>query len=658
MGKNTSNHIPVEKSFFPAWLPQMWAKGLLIGDQWTVPLREYILIKRLIPMLAASKIRWRTAFTYAILIMFLMIALSLYLTYQVNQWHLERLAVAAVQQTQRFAQDEDLYAAWVQGPFALQRRLQAWMLLVEVHATAIAKTGVVLADSHTSVASVEDLRMVPEVATALAGAIGRATHYDPVLERSSLIIVMPVVQGDQRLGLLRVAYPLPATQNNLAQLRAAIVPAVLMVALVMVALMVLQAERAAYTLRRLTQAAERITQGDLGARTLSLSGGEVGQFVRAFNRMAEKLQKQMAKRAREKDRLHTVLQVMTDGVLIVNRHGRVRLLNPAAAHILKTTETRALKRSFVQAVRDHRIVEVFTRCQQSSRNETAILELDRERFIRMVVTPFLRGDDRGYLVVMQDLTRLHQLQTVRQDFISNISHELRTPIASLRALVETLSDGALDDPVAAQRFLRHMEVEVDALTQMVQELLDLARIEAGKAPLQIEAVPAGALLRRGTDRLRAQAERSQVRLSLDLPAELPPVYVDAGRIEQVVTNLIHNAIKFTPSGGEIRVSAAVTDAQFLTVKVTDTGVGIAPDDLPRVFERFYKADRARSSGGTGLGLAIAKHIVQAHGGRIWVESRLGKGSTFFFTLSTTPSAAAPSPSEQPILRSLLQNNQR
>lgn len=638
MGKNISDHIPVERALFPSWLHRLRAKGLRLSEQWMTPLRESQIVGRLTPMFASPKIRWRTAFAYVIIILFLMVVLSFYLAYQVNQWHLDRLFTAAVQQTQRFAQDDELETAWQQGPLAIQRRLQAWLLLTGVHATALTSNGVVLADTHNSVASVENLSKQPEVEAALAGGIGRNTRYDPILQRQSLIIVVPVIHSDQPLGLLRVAFPLPATQENLAQLRITIVPTVLLTALLIVAIMIFQVERAAYTLRRLTQAAERITNGDLGARTLSLSGGEVGQFVRAFNRMAEKLQKQMAKRARAKDRLHTVLQVMTDGVLIVNRHGRVQLLNPAAAQILKTTRERARKRTFVQAVRDHRIVEVFTRCQQSGRNETAILELDRERFIRMIVTPLLRGDDRGYLVVMQDLTRLHQLQTMRQDFISNISHELRTPIASLRALVDTLSDGALDDPVAAHRFLRHMEVEVDALTQMVQELLDLARIESGKAALQLEAVPSVNLLRRATDRLRAQAERAELALRMDLEKELPAVHVDAGRVEQVLTNLIHNAIKFTPPGGTICISAIATDADTLTVKVKDTGVGIAPDDLPRVFERFYKADRARSGGGTGLGLAIAKHIVQAHGGRIWVESRLGQGSTFLFTLPIVKTA--------------------
>lgn len=476
----------------------------------------------------SAKLRWRAAFGYGALILFLMVGLSFYLSYQVNLWYLARFAATAEQHT--------------------------------------------------------------------------------------------------------------LLQSDLAQLRATILPPVLVVAFIMVALVIWQVERTAATLRRLTQAAERISQGDLAARTLSLSGGEIGQLVRAFNRMAEKLQKQITKRAREKDRLDTVLHVMTDGVLIVNRHGRVRLLNPAAAQILKTTPERALKHSFVQAVRDHRLVEVFTRCQESGRNETALLELDRERFLRMVVTPFLRGDDRGYLVVFQDLTRLHQLQTIRQDFISNISHELRTPIASLRALVETLSDGALDDHEAAHRFLRHMEVEVDALSQMVQELLDLARIESGKASLQLTKTAALPLLRRAVERLQAQATRAQLTLQIEGAPELPAVYVDGSRVEQVLTNLIHNAIKFTPAKGKICVSAAPHDSQMLLVKVADSGVGIAPEDLPRVFERFYKADRSRSGGGTGLGLAIAKHIVQAHGGRIWVESRVGKGSTFFFTLPLAEAA--------------------
>lgn len=262
-----------------------------------------------------------------------------------------------------------------------------------------------------------------------------------------------------------------------------------------------------------------------------------------------------------------------------------------------------------------------------------MLELEGGRVLRVVATPYLKGRQRGHVLILQDLTRLHQLQTVRQDFISNISHELRTPLASLRALVDTLADGALDDPPAAQRFLQRMAIEVDALAQMTEELFELARIESGQAPLRLRAMPAADVIGLGAERLRPQAERANLTLQIDLSGDLPEVVVDPDRVQQVVTNLLHNAIKFTPAGGTIRVSAcAEANAGEILVTVQDTGAGIAPDDLPRIFERFYKADRARSSGGAGLGLAIAKHIVQAHGGRIWVESTPGKGSTFCFSL--------------------------
>jgi two-component system phosphate regulon sensor histidine kinase PhoR len=238
----------------------------------------------------------------------------------------------------------------------------------------------------------------------------------------------------------------------------------------------------------------------------------------------------------------------------------------------------------------------------------------------------------GYLVILQDLTRVRRLETVRRDFISNISHELRTPLAGLKSLVDTLRGGAIKDRPAAKRFLKRMDAEVDALTQMVEELLELSRIESGQAPLRLAPVPVSEVVVPPVDRLRPQAERGGLDLTVLLPPELPMVLADADRARLVLTNLVHNAVKFTPPGGQVTV-AARPDGEEVILSVQDTGVGIPADDLPRIFERFYKADRARSGGGTGLGLAIAKHIVQGHGGRIWVESVEGEGSSFYFTLS-------------------------
>ena len=226
---------------------------------------------------------------------------------------------------------------------------------------------------------------------------------------------------------------------------------------------------------------------------------------------------------------------------------------------------------------------------------------------------------------------MRRLETVRRDFISNLSHELRTPLASLRALSETLQSGAIHDPPAASRFLTRIEIEVDALTQMAAELLELSRIESGQVPLSLAETQPCNLLAGAQIRFREQAERAGVVIQVDCPERLPAVLVDVPRLEQVFANLIHNAIKFTAEDGIITLSA-YEDGNNVIFAVADTGVGILKKDLERVFERFYKTDQARSSRGTGLGLSIAKHLVEGHGGKIWVESSVDKGSTFFFSL--------------------------
>jgi two-component system phosphate regulon sensor histidine kinase PhoR len=234
-------------------------------------------------------------------------------------------------------------------------------------------------------------------------------------------------------------------------------------------------------------------------------------------------------------------------------------------------------------------------------------------------------------LLIQDLSEVRHLQIVRRDFISNISHELRTPLASMKALVETLLDGAIEDPDMAIRFLSRANVEVDAMAQMVEELQELARIESGQVPLQLQSVTVSDLILPAFERMQTQAEGGQLGMVVNLPAKLPPVLADPARISQVLTNLISNAIKYTQPGGQISVRAKPHQNMVL-IEVEDTGAGIPAKDLPRIFERFYKADRARTSGGTGLGLAIARHLVKVHGGEIWVKSKEKKGSTFYFTL--------------------------
>jgi two-component system phosphate regulon sensor histidine kinase PhoR len=330
----------------------------------------------------------------------------------------------------------------------------------------------------------------------------------------------------------------------------------------------------------------------------------------------------------ERSRLATVLDQITDGVLIADASGLIRFANPAAGRLFQFGNP--LDHSIVEVVRNHQLVEAWRRCQQTRQIQSESVEVPtRHQYLQLVVIPDQHTS--GSLLLAQDLTRLRRLETVRRDFVSNLSHELRTPLASLKALAETLQDGALEDPPAARQFVDQIHIEVDALTQMVNELLELSKIESGRFSLERSPVAAHDLLNSASRRMQVQAERASINLRVECADDLPKVEVDSQRLEQVLVNLIHNAVKFTRPGGEVVLCAEPTPGE-VRFAVQDSGVGIPTDEVSRIFERFYRVDKSRTGSGTGLGLSIAKHIVEAHGGKIWAESKEGQGSTFYFTI--------------------------
>lgn len=332
----------------------------------------------------------------------------------------------------------------------------------------------------------------------------------------------------------------------------------------------------------------------------------------------------------ETSRLATVLEQLTDGVLIADSFGQVQFTNPAARKLFDTNDP--LNHSVAEVVRNHQLIEAWRRCQQTREMQSESVELPiRRQFLQLIVIPDTH--EGGSLLLVQDLTRVRRLETVRRDFISNVSHELRTPLASLKALTETLQDGALSDPVAGPRFLGRITTEVDALTQMAQELLDLSRIESGQVELIRAPLSPKKLLSSAADRMKMQAERAGLKLTVKCDDNLPMINVDKARLEQVLVNLIHNSVKFTKPGGEISLEAEAT-VGAVRCAVRDTGSGIPAESLTRIFERFYRVDKSRTGSGTGLGLSISKHIVEAHGGKIWAESEEGRGSVFYFEIPT------------------------
>ncbi len=582
-------------------------------------------------------IRWRIALPYVVLILVAMIGLALYLTALTENTHKADLR-------DRLEAEATLLAAQLSAPDSWQwsrERLDAlvaqFAASLGARVTVIARDGVVLSDSHENPARMENHLFRPEVQRALAVGVGSNIRYSETLGYDMLYVATVARTGEQVTRVVRLALPLHEIATDIAALRRAALGATLLAAVLGVLLAVAIAERTAQPVRQLTAAAQRVAAGQLDTRLLITSQDEVGALTHAFNEMAAKLGEQMATLTNERARLASVLTHMADGVLITDPEGRVLLVNPAVSRLFEIRVEDALGRSFAQVVRYHQIIEIWRRCHDTGEEQVEAVEVGRQRlFLQVIITPLQGVEAEGYLVILQNLTQVRRLETVRRDFISNISHELRTPLASLKALVDTLRDGALEDPPAAQRFLGRVEVEVDAMTQLVQELLELSRIESGQSPLHLRPLDVAEAIVPPVERLRPQAERAGLRLEVQLPSEEVRVLADRERLQQTMTNLVHNAIKFTPPGGEITVTVQRAGDEVV-IAVRDTGVGISADDLPRIFERFYKADRARVGGGTGLGLAIAKHIVQSHGGRIWAESIEGQGSTFYVSLLPAPS---------------------
>lgn len=588
---------------------------------------------------------FQIALPFALLLVLTMGALSIYLSTFIQQTYLEMLRENLVSETQLIADrlavamEDDSGADGTDGA-EIKARAQQYAESLNVRVTIISPTGVVLGESEAEPEEMENHLDRPEIQRALNGQAGTEIRYSSTLQTEMLYSAAPIEWGGEVIGAARTAVPLAAIRRADTQLQRTILIATGIATLLTILVGLLVAAYTVYPLKRLTNTAQRVARGELVEIASPTRQDEVGQLQQSIQQMAYHLRAQINDLSTERSKLEAVLSNMTDGIIIVDPEGVVQLTNPAAARLFGAEAGEMampapdglVGRSLIEVVRSHQVVELWRKCRATGEQQSLTLETTPERlFVQAIVTPLEKALPNMTLLVFQDLTRVRRLETVRRDFVSNVSHELRTPLASLKALAETLQEGALEDPPAARRFLQRMETEIDNLTQMVHELLELSRIESNKVPLKMLAVTPCELASPAVERMQLQAERAGLRLSMDCPESLPRVKADPQRIAQVLVNLIHNAIKFTSPGGAIHISARQQEKQVI-FSIRDTGAGIPPDVLPRIFERFYKVDRARSGGGTGLGLSIARHIIEAHGGKIWADSTVKAGSTFFFSL--------------------------
>jgi two-component system, OmpR family, phosphate regulon sensor histidine kinase PhoR len=476
---------------------------------------------------------------------------------------------------------------------------------------------------------------------------GRSVHGLLDLPRPTLAVTLPLRSGGRVVAAVQaLRAPLPATPG-LTRLRGAF------------ALGGLALAAALWGLARLGARGQRRRVAELAAELTDLAGTDtaqprpprggprdavLGPLEAALQQAGVAIQARLERLTQGLDEREAVLASMVEGVLAVEPGGRLLELNAAAGHLFEIDPALARGRDLLEAVRHPELVRFVREAQASPAplERELIVYAAEPRTLQVHGTALRDAHGRGLgtLVVLNDVTHLRRLERMRQDFVANVSHEIKTPITSIKGFVETLLDGALEDPPTARRFLEIVARHAERLNAITEDLLNLSRIEqeAERGALHGEEVALAALLRGALQLCAARAEARRIRLTQDC-AETLHARLNPQLVEQAVVNLVDNAVKYTPAGTEVRVEAQ-RDGSGSVIRVRDQGPGIPAEHLPRLFERFYRVDKARSrkAGGTGLGLAIVKHIAQAHGGRVEVESRMGEGSTFSLHLPDVPPA--------------------
>jgi two-component system phosphate regulon sensor histidine kinase PhoR len=572
-------------------------------------------------------IQWRITIPLVLLVVVIMGALGAYLAISTRSSQLDDLR-SELEHEARITAEASLPGFLnpdgPESPDALAKRLGQE---IEARVTIIARDGTVLGDTDEDPATMENHAGRPEVIDALSTGLGESTRYSTTLERMMLYVAVPVSYQGEILGVARVSLPLDTVESVVRRVTVSIIIAMAAAAALVILAAWLIARFTTRPILKLTAASRRITSGELGQKITIEARDEVGELANAFNEMSARLKETVATISEDRARLATILDNMADGVIMTDAEGNVSLANQTAKKLFNIKGPEG--KSLIEAVRDHEADELLKLCLRTAEMQSVQYESGTsKRYLRAIALPVAHS---GVLLLFQDLTELRNLQATRRELIGNISHEFRTPLAGIKAMVETLRDGAVSDHDIAVDFLNRIDSEVDRLTQLVAELTELSRIETGKAELKLEPVDINDLAEEVTAQLKPQVERQRLSLVEELAADLPRVPADRARVRQVIVNLLHNAIKFTDAGGRITVSTR-REGGSVTVAIADTGRGIAGDDLPHVFERFYKGDKVRTGEGAGMGLAIAKHIVEAHGGNIRVESEEGRGSTFSFSL--------------------------
>ena len=500
---------------------------------------------------------------------------------------------------------------------------------LDVRITIVDNQGLVLADSREDPENMDNHLHRPEIQEALKNGLGKKTRHSATLDLDMKYVAIPITDQGNVVGIMRLALDLSKIEKMYRGIWVVLFQAGVITFIISIILSLKFARNITNPIENMTKIVEKISQGSLNQKIKANTKDEIGQLAKMFNQMVDRIKEKMNQISNEKSKIEAIVGSIGDGVIAVDLNKEIVLINLAARDIFNVEEE-VIRKPLINITQNYKLENLIDQSLNEFESITEEIELllPEERTFRVRSAPIIRENEAiGVVVSLRDITDIRQLQQMRTEFVSNVSHELKTPLTSIKGYVETLLE-IEPDTDTYESFLEVIKDETNRLELLIDDILNLSKIESGVSDLD-EKVDINKVVTNLLSLLKPKAVEKNIDLNLDLGENLPLVQGDYNQLSRLMINLIDNAIKYTPEGGTVEVKAR-TETEKLIIEIEDTGIGIPEEDLARVFERFYRVDKGRSRklGGTGLGLSIVKHIVENHNGEIEVESELEKGTIF------------------------------
>lgn len=585
------------------------------------------------------KIFWQL-FLLILTITFLVVLATIWsMSRQLKRFHLEQVEQTLISQAVLF-QMLIPGAKTLEDPRALDALCKRLGRRLSTRFTVVNSDGWVLGDSESDPTLMENHGDRPEIRGALAGGTIRQVRFSETRKREMIFVAQPVQRAGETIAVVRTSVPLTAIEENLSALITRRLAGGAIILLLGAVLSLLVSRRISGPVEELKRSAEAFARGQFGRKVRLKASAEIDALAEAMNDMARQLDERLRSAIQADSEKKAILAGMVEGVLAVDLEERVLLMNEAAGRLLGIPSERAAGLFIQEVVRHPGLTRFAFETLQDQRTVATTEFVIGDRHLQAHGTVLKDAEEQpaGALIVLSDLTELRRLENMRRDFVANVSHEIKTPVTSIRLAIETLQSGAKDSAEDLERFLNVIQRHTDRLETLIEDLLRLSRLEQEEERDGIELAEGRLrpILEAALKSVEIQAQAGKVRLELDCPEGLA-ARLSPALLEQAVVNLLDNAVKHSPAGETVRLSAAAVNGEAV-IAVQDQGPGIDPAHHARLFERFYRVDKARSrrQGGTGLGLAIVKHIAQAHRGRVGLDSAPGRGSIFRLHLPLAP----------------------